>query len=83
MTKEEFKKVKIGDYVQLTTRGDNKGKIGIVVKILPNSSTSGRIYLRPYDCEFCFAYEPKRCERGGMTPFSYKSVKYLGKSPII
>ena len=83
MNREEFKKLRIGDYVQVTQHGQNKGKIGIVEDILRGPFKSRSVYLKPYECEFSFINKSSRRQKDGLTSFSYVSLRYLGKSPIV
>lgn len=83
MTKDEFKSLEVGDYVQVTSHGQNKGKIGFVAEILRHSLGSGSVYLKPYNREFGFTNKYSKREKNGLASFSHGNVKYLGKSPII
>jgi hypothetical protein len=69
MTKEEFKKLKTGDMVQITTHGKNRGKIGIVKRIrrdykdwetLPRVYQGGGVYLEPFNQKFEFSKNSSR-----------------------
>jgi hypothetical protein len=82
MTKKEFQQLRIGDYVQVTTHGQNKGKIGVVDDIV-RWFGGGSIFLKPYNCEFGFTEKYVRRTKNGVTSFHHENVRYLGKSPII
>ena len=56
MTRAEFNKLEIGNYVQITQHGQNKGKIGKVANLWTYGlGLGGGAYLIPHDCEFNFS----------------------------
>jgi hypothetical protein len=78
MTRQTFEKVEVGDYVQVTQHGQNKGKIGQIVKLSARGA-----YLTPYNCEFKLLNIPDWRQKDGLTVFNYESLKYLDKTPIV
>ena len=81
MTKNEFEKLEVGNYVQVTIHGQNKGKIGVVKRIRRNELYGGSVYLAPYNCEFGLSNKSNRRQKDGLTSFNHESIRYLGKSP--
>lgn len=50
MTKDEFKKLEVGDVVKITFQGKNYGKLGTVREI--HLHHSGVVCLEPLNCQF-------------------------------
>jgi hypothetical protein len=87
MKRADFHKIEVGDYVQITQHGQNKGKIGIVAKKQGGSLYGGSIYLKPYNCEFGFSnktdWRQKNALKDELYEFNHGSIGYLGKTPDI
>ncbi len=84
MTRHEFYKLQIGEYVEITQHGQNKGKIGKVVKMRDRGlGYGGRIYVAPYNCDFGFSNKRRQLDGGGAYAFNHESIRRLGELPII
>ena len=87
MNKKEFKNVEVGDYVQLTQHGANKGKILKVSEIFKDEFFGGgRLLVIPHEChlEFsCRSYASIRYAEKGSIIIRHDLVKHLGKTPYI
>lgn len=89
MTRDEFKNLKLGEVVQITTYGKNRGKMGIVKEIrrdfkdwetAPSVYQSGSVYLKPLNCVFDFVNGlQKRKNKNGFYSWSHRGVNYPNK----
>jgi hypothetical protein len=80
MTRYEFNQVKLGDIVEISMHGFNKGKKGIIrdIKRDPDGDTR-LVYLEPLECEFVFGkgtIKPLRM-KDGLYPWNNRGINYL------
>jgi hypothetical protein len=54
MKRNDFIKLRIGDMVEITQEGKNRGKIGIIKDIIRVPGKEGVVYLSPFNCDFEF-----------------------------
>jgi hypothetical protein len=78
MNKKEFENLKIGDIVEITSHGKNRGKKGLVSDIKRNITYGGgKVFLAPIDCEFEF-YKTRRTKLNefGLSEWKHESINY-------
>lgn len=80
MTRNEFRNIKIGEEIIITTHGKNKGKKGIVKEIRRDKDGPCIIYLEPVDCVFEFCPDYKRWQNNdGLYGWNSYGIKYPKK----